>query len=91
MNKTIISTAIITALLTFFFTRMYYVSVEIIHTENHEESNHESEQNFSQELLDEFGIVVETASGGILERTIELPGEIQMVLYRKYLNKSETR
>ncbi len=78
MNKTIISTAIITALLTFFFTRMYYVSVEIIHTENHEESNHESEQNFSQELLDEFGIVVETASGGILERTIELPGEIQI-------------
>ena len=78
MNKTIIGTAIITALLTFFVTRQYFTPNDEIHDENHAEDNHESEMNFSQELMDEFGIVVDTASGGNLERTIELPGEIKI-------------
>ena len=78
MKKTTLIPIFLTAILTFFFTRQYFMQGEEMHAEKHEEGEHESIMIFSQELLNEFGIVVETVSGGVLEQTIELPGEIQI-------------
>ena len=76
-NTSLILTSIL-VILTFLLTRQYYLPDEVIHTDKHDDDNHEQEKVFSPELLHEFGIVVETASGGILEEIIELPGEIHI-------------
>ncbi len=84
MKKTIISTIIITAILTFFITRYFVSPLQDEHNEGHNEnhdireSESESELALTPEVLKEFGIVLGTVSYGVLEKTIELPGEVKI-------------
>ena len=56
MKKTTLIPIFLTAILTFFFTRQYFMQGEEMHAEKHEEGEHESIMIFSQELLNEFGV-----------------------------------
>ena len=82
MNKQIIITIVITAILTFLGTRIFepHSHEKHGHTEQHDDhgDEHGSELSYSPEILKEFGIQIGTASGGVLEEIIELPGEIQI-------------
>ncbi|MBC8215433.1 MAG: efflux RND transporter periplasmic adaptor subunit [Candidatus Marinimicrobia bacterium] len=82
MKKQILITIVITASLTFFGTRFFvsHAHKNTGHTEQHEDhgDEHGSEFSYSPEILKEFGIQIGTASGGVLEQKIELPGEIQI-------------
>ena len=86
MNKQILITIVITATLTFFGTRFFttHNHDNASHTEHHDDygdehgDEHGSELSYSPEILKEFGIQIGTASGGVLEEIIELPGEIQI-------------
>ncbi|MBC8310706.1 MAG: efflux RND transporter periplasmic adaptor subunit [Candidatus Marinimicrobia bacterium] len=88
MKKIILSTIVITALSTFWVTKSILNSNgdhhHNDHTEHHgehhdeHEGGHESEFAFTPEILKEFGVQTGTASGGVLEEEIELPGEIQI-------------
>ena len=82
MNKQILITIVITAILTFlgtrFFGHQYHENTG--HSEHHDDHDdeHGSGLLYSPEILKEFGIQIGTASGGVLEEIIELPGEIQI-------------
>ena len=82
MNKQIIITIVITAILTFLGTRIFkpHSHKKHGHTEHHDEHSdaYGSELSYAPEILKEFGIQIGTASGGVLEEIIELPGEIQI-------------
>ena len=82
MNKQLIIIIVITAILTFLGTRIFesHSHEKHGHTEHHDEhgDEHGSELSYSPEILKEFGIQIGTASGGVLEEIIELPGEIQI-------------
>jgi len=84
MKKIILSTIIITALITFWVTKEMVNS----HQNNYSIQEHEShsghgdhedhKENITEKVLFEFGAEVDIASSGILNKTIELPGEIQL-------------
>lgn len=86
MKKTLLSTVILTAILTFFMTRYFFLPQQNDHYyEQEQEENHndhegesETELELTSDILQEFGIEIGTASGGVLEKTIELLGEIQI-------------
>ena len=92
MNKNNLGIIFITALITFWGTRLLFeptheehhgeYSNHNDHAEHHDHAGHtdghESELSLTAELLKEFDIRIATAAGGILEKTIELPGEIQI-------------
>ena len=81
MNKTFIGSIIITAILTFYVTRYITLSQKEFHHDKHIDGHADDsgpELVFTPEILEEFNIVVETVSGGVLEKTIELPGEIEI-------------
>ena len=73
---------IITATLTFIGTRFFvsHAHENISHTKHHDEhgDEHGSKLSYTTEILKEFGIQIGTASGGVLEEMIELPGEIHI-------------
>lgn len=86
MKKTIISTVIITAIITFTITKYFILPQKDTHHDevghNEELDDHEGESglelDLTPEVLKEFGIVLGTVSDGFLERIVELPGEIQI-------------
>ena len=82
MNKQILITIVITAILTFFGTRFFvhHDHENTGHPKHHDDhgDEHGSRLSYSPEILKEFGIQIGTASGGVLEEIIELPGEIQI-------------
>ena len=82
MNKQILITIAITAILTFFGTRFFvhHDHENTGHPKHHDDhgDEHGSRLSYSPEILKEFGIQIGTASGGVLEEIIELPGEIQI-------------
>ena len=82
MNKQILITIVITATLTFFGTRFFvhHDHENTGHSEHNDDhgDEHGSGLSYSPEILKEFGIQIGTASGGVLEEIIELPGEIQI-------------
>ncbi|NIA18583.1 MAG: efflux RND transporter periplasmic adaptor subunit [Simkaniaceae bacterium] len=86
MNKKILGTIVITAIFTFFVTRYFILPPQDDHHDEHgtneQLDDHEGESGaelvLTPEVLDEFGIVIGTVSEGVLEKTIELPGEIQI-------------
>ena len=82
MNKQLIIIIVITAILTFLGTLIFesHSHEKHRHTEHHDEhgDEHGSELSYAPEILKEFGIQIGTASGGVLEEIIELPGEIQI-------------
>ena len=86
MKKTIIGTIVITAIITFFITRHFILPQQDGHHDeqgnNDEQDDHEGESEaglvLTPAILKEFGIVLGTVSGGVLEKTIELPGEVKI-------------
>ena len=82
MNKQILITIVITAILTLLGTRFFvhHDHENTGHSEHHDDhvDEHGSGFLYSPEILKEFGIQIGTASGGVLEEIIELPGEIQI-------------
>lgn len=79
MKKIILSTIIVTALITFWVTKELTNSHQNEHSKHSGHSNHEEHnESITEEVLSEFGAEVDIASSGILNETIELPGEIQL-------------
>jgi cobalt-zinc-cadmium efflux system membrane fusion protein len=92
MKKTILSTIIITAAVTFWCTKsLFNVNNDVHHKEHieHDHSDHEEHAEHNDEhgehdeeitlnILREFGAEIGIASSGILIETIELPGEVQI-------------
>jgi len=89
MNKKILGIIFITAFIIIWGTKFLFVPSQNEHHEDHanhsdhaghddNHGEHEEHGEITLAILEEFGAEVGTVSSGILEETIQLPGEIQI-------------
>ena len=81
MNKKIFGVICITVLITYWGTRLLFVPPHAEHQGEHKHFEHEEHEEHSEitlAILEEFGAEVGSVSSGILEETIQLPGEIKI-------------
>jgi len=82
MNKKILGIICITAFITFWGTKILFEPTHTEHHNNHadhsDHDEHDEHGEITLAILEEFGAEVGTVSSGILEETIQLPGEIQI-------------